>query len=222
VKSLGESAVTVFGNHDFHLLCVAAGVEKKRKRDTLEDVLEAPDREELLEWLRHRPLMHVEDGWALVHAGLLPEWSVTKAHALAREVEQALRGDKYRRFLERMYGDEPQRWSEDLEGWDRLRFVVNAMTRMRVVDSAGAMVLAFKGEPGDAYEGWTPWFDVEGRASRDHTVICGHWSALGLVVRPDLVSLDSGCVWGRSLSALRLSDRRVWSVECPGGAGREG
>jgi bis(5'-nucleosyl)-tetraphosphatase (symmetrical) len=222
VRSLGDSAVTVFGNHDFHLLCVAEGVEAKRKRDTLEDILGAPDRDELLDWLRARPLIHVEDGWALVHAGLLPQWSVARAKELAGEVESTLRGKSYRKFLARMYGDEPRRWSDRLEGSDRLRVVVNAMTRIRVVDDEGAMVLAFKGEPGDAHDGWTPWFDVEDRARRDHTVICGHWSALGLVVRQDVVCLDSGCVWGRTLSAMRLSDRRVYSVSCPQGSGPEG
>lgn len=222
VRSLGEAAVAVFGNHDLHLLCVAEGLEPKKKRDTLDDVLDAPDRGELLEWLRHRPLMHAEDGFALVHAGLLPQWSVARARQLAGEVEATLRGPGYRGFLARMYGDEPRRWRDDLAGEDRLRAVVNAMTRLRVLDGEGAMALSFKGEPGDAHEGWTPWFDYPGRASRDHTVICGHWSALGLLVRPDLASLDSGCVWGRSLSAIRLSDRRVFSVECPQAPRREG
>src|SRR5258706_9651967 len=180
VKSLGDAAVTVFGNHDFHLLCVAEGVEKKRKRDTLDDVLAAPDRDELLAWLRHRPLMHAEDGFALVHAGLLPQWTVGKARSLAGEVESRLRGRDYRSFLERMYGDEPVRWSDDLEGIERLRVIVNAMTRLRVCAADGAMVLDFKGEPGDARGEWTPWFDMPGRASRDHTVVVGHWSALGL------------------------------------------
>jgi bis(5'-nucleosyl)-tetraphosphatase (symmetrical) len=221
VKSLGDSAVSVFGNHDFHLLCVAEGVEKRRKRDTLDDILDAPDREELLEWLRHRPVMHVEEGYALVHAGLLPEWTVERALSLAREVEREIRGPRYRRFLEKMYGDEPDRWSDDLEGADRLRVIVNAMTRLRVVDDDGAMVLRFNGEPGDTYEDWTPWFDVEGRRSRDHTIVCGHWSALGLVMRPDLLSLDSGCVWGKSLSAVRLEDRRLFQVPCPPSRGRE-
>jgi bis(5'-nucleosyl)-tetraphosphatase (symmetrical) len=222
VKSLGQSAVTVFGNHDFHLLCVAEGVEAKRKRDTLEEILDAPDRDELLDWLRRRPLIHVDDGWVLVHAGLLPQWSVARAKELAGEVEATLRGKGYRTFLAHMYGDEPRVWSDRLEGWDRLRVVVNAMTRIRVVDDEGAMVLAFKGEPGEAHGEWTPWFDVGDRANRDHAVICGHWSALGLVVRPDIVCLDSGCVWGRTLSAMRLSDRRVYSVPCPAAPGREG
>ena len=221
VKSLGDAAVTVFGNHDFHLLCVAEGVEKGRKRDTLDDILAAPDREELLAWLRHRPLMHAEGGYALVHAGLLPQWSVERACELAREVEARLRGPGYRGFLERMYGDEPDRWADELTGIERLRVIVNAMTRLRVCTPDGAMVLGFKGGPGDAREGWTPWFDMPGRRSRDHTVIFGHWSALGLKVRPDLAGLDSGCVWGRSLSAIRLSDRRLFQVACPGSPGQE-
>jgi len=222
VKGLGESAVTVLGNHDLHLLCVAHGAEKRRKRDTLEGVLEAPDRDELLEWLRHRPLMHVEDGHVLVHAGLLPEWTVARAADLAHEVEDALRGARFRKLLERMYGDEPARWNERLQGADRLRVAINAMTRLRVCDDSGAMVLSFKGEPGESSDDWTPWFDVPKRRSVDHTVVCGHWSALGVVVRPDLISLDSGCVWGRALTAVRLGDRRVFEVACPAVKGREG
>jgi bis(5'-nucleosyl)-tetraphosphatase (symmetrical) len=215
VKSLGDSAVTVLGNHDLHLLCVAAGVERPRARDTLDAVLEAPDREELLAWLRHRPLMHVEGGFALVHAGLLPEWTVARARGLAAEVESSLRSRDYADLLGRMYGDQPDRWSDSLAGVDRLRVVINAMTRLRVCDAGGAMVLGFKGEPGDQHGGLTPWFDVAGRRSRDHAIVCGHWSALGVVVRSDLMSLDSGCVWGRSLTAVRLDDRRLFSVACP-------
>jgi bis(5'-nucleosyl)-tetraphosphatase (symmetrical) len=222
VKGLGEAAVTVLGNHDLHLLCVAEGAEPSRKRDTLDDVLQAPDREELLHWLRHRPLMHVDGGHALVHAGLLPVWTVAKALALAQEVERALRGPGYRELLEEMYGDEPDRWDESLRGMDRLRVVINAMTRLRVCDEGGSMVLRFKGEPGEASDDWTPWFDVPGRKSGDHAVVCGHWSALGVVVRPDLLSLDSGCVWGRSLTAVRLDDRRLFEVPCPPKKGRGG
>ena len=221
VKGLGDAAVTVLGNHDLHLLCVAEGAEKRRKRDTIEDILEAPDRDQLLDWIRHRPLMHVADGHVLVHAGLLPEWTVAKAQALAAEVERALQGSRYRDLLEEMYGDEPDRWSEKLRGVERLRVVINAMTRLRVCDEDGAMVLGFKGEPGEASDEWTPWFDVPGRKSVDHAVVCGHWSALGVVVRPDLISLDSGCVWGRSLTAVRLGDRRVFEVPCPAAGGRE-
>ncbi len=221
MKSLGDAAVTVLGNHDLHLVCVAEGIERRKKRDTLDDVLDAPDRDELVAWLRHRPLMHVEGDFALVHAGLLPQWTVQRARSLAAEVEGALRGPRYRDLLQRMYGDEPDRWDDKLEGIDRLRVIINAMTRLRVCDDSGAMVLGFKGEPGDAHDNWTPWFDVPGRRSHDHTIVWGHWSALGLLVRPDVIGLDSGCVWGRSLSAVRLEDRLLSQVKCPHVPGRE-
>ena len=221
VKGLGDAALSVLGNHDLHLVCVAEGIERRKKRDTLEDVLAAPDRDELVAWLRSRPLMHAEGEWVLVHAGLLPQWSVARARELAGEVESALRGADYRALLARMYGDEPHAWSDSLTGVERLRVVINAMTRLRVCDGEGAMVLAFKGEPGDASEGWIPWFDFPRRASGGHTIVCGHWSALGLRLRPDLLALDSGCVWGRSLTAVRLEDRAVFAVPCPATEGRE-
>ena len=214
VKSLGDAAVSVLGNHDLHLICVAEGAQKAKPRDSLDEVLAAPDREELIAWLRHRPMMHVENGFALVHAGLLPEWTVEKARSLAAEVEGGLRARDYGRLLAQMYGDEPDRWTERLRGYDRLRLVINAMTRLRVCDDEGAMVLGFKGEPGEASDRWIAWFDMPGRRSRDHAVVCGHWSALGLRVREDLLSLDSGCVWGRSLSAVRLEDRAIFEVRC--------
>ena len=217
VRGLGDAAIAVLGNHDLHLLCVGEGVERSGRRDTLVDVLAAPDRAELLAWLRHRPLFHAADGFALVHAGLLPEWSVERAAGLAAEVEAVLRGPDYRAFLARLYGDQPDRWSESLAGVDRWRVVVNAMTRLRVCDASGAMALGYKGEPGEASDGWTPWFDMPGRRSRDTTIVCGHWSALGLCLRPDLLSIDSGCVWGRGLTALRLHDRALFQVDCPQG-----
>lgn len=221
VKSLGNAAVTVLGNHDLHLLCVAEGVERDRPRDTLHDVLAAPDRDELLAWLRSRPLFHVAEGHALVHAGLLPGWSVEQARSLAAEVEFALQGPRYRALLEHMYGDKPDRWDDDLTGIERLRVTINAMTRVRMLDGAGAMALRFKGEPGAAPGGLVPWFRAPGRASATHTIVCGHWSALGLHVGEGIVALDSGCVWGRALTAVRLPDREVRSVPC-GGAGRAG
>jgi bis(5'-nucleosyl)-tetraphosphatase (symmetrical) len=221
VKGLGPAAVTVLGNHDLHLICVAEGVERRRKRDTLEAILEAPDRDELLGWLRARPLMHVEEGCALVHAGLLPEWTVARARVRATEVERRLQGDDYRTLLARMYGDEPDRWDDGLEGIPRLRVIINAMTRLRVCDADGAMVLKFKGEPSEATAEWTAWFDMPGRRSTDHTIFFGHWSALGTRVRPDLVALDSGCVWGRTLTAVRVHDRELFEVRCPPAQGRE-
>jgi bis(5'-nucleosyl)-tetraphosphatase (symmetrical) len=221
VKSLGDAAVAVLGNHDLHLICVAEGIQKRKARDTLDAVLEAPDRDELVEWLRRRPLFHVEGTHALVHAGLIDTWSVKRASELAGEVEAALRGSGYRAFLEGMYGDEPNAWNDDLRGVERLRVIVNAMTRMRVCDERGAMMLRFRGEPEEARADWTPWFDMPGRRSADHVMVCGHWSALGLEIRPDLLSLDSGCVWGRCLTAVRLEDRRVFQADCPPGAGKE-
>lgn len=220
VKSLGDSAVAVLGNHDLHLACVAAGAQRSGRRDTLDEVLAAPDRDELLAWLLGRPLLHVEGRHAMVHAGLLPEWDIGAAARLAREVESTLRGPGSGALLRELYGDEPRRWDDRLEGIARLRVVVNAMTRLRVCEPGGAMALDFKGEPGDAMGERVPWFDMPGRASRTHTLVCGHWSALGVVVRDDLVSLDSGCVWGRALTAIRLEDRSLHSVPCPAPAGR--
>ena len=218
VKGLGETAVVVLGNHDLHLVSLAEGIHKTKHRDTLDDVLAAPDRDELMAWLRGLPLMHVEGDCALVHAGLLPQWSVAEARALAAEVEAQLRGADYRTLLRDMYGDLPDRWSDALRGMDRWRVVINSMTRLRACTPEGAMALHYKGEPGDSRDGLTPWFDMPGRRSATHTLVCGHWSALGLRVRDDLLALDSGCVWGRSLSAVRLEDRRLFAVACPPGA----
>jgi bis(5'-nucleosyl)-tetraphosphatase (symmetrical) len=216
VRQLGERAVCVLGNHDLHLISVAAGCAKLRADDTLQEVLDAPDRDELIEWLRQRPMMHRHDADVMVHAGLLPNWSVDTALALAQEVERALRAPDYRALLANMYGNQPDRWDPALTGFARLRVIVNAMTRMRVCSADGRMDLRFKGEPQDAPPGMLPWFDVPERASRDACVIFGHWSALGLRLRPDAIGLDTGCLWGRQLSALRLDDRRVFQVSCAG------
>ena len=212
VRSLGENAVVVLGNHDLHLLCVAAGHAKKRDDDTLDELLAAPDALELLDWLRTRQLMHVESSHALVHAGLLPQWSVDKASALAREAEAALRAACYRDFLANMYGGTPSSWREDLTGWDRLRVIVNAMTRLRFCNAGGQMELRAKGA--EAPPGFRPWFEL--RPAGEMPIVCGHWSALGLKLSQQLIALDSGCVWGASLSALRLEDRTLFQVRCRG------
>ena len=214
VKGLANRAITVLGNHDLHLLCVAEGSARTREDDTLEGILGASDRDELLAWLRSRPLLHVDGANVLVHAGLLPQWSVPQARALAAEVESALRGPAYREFLGRLYGSEPSAWDETLAGADRLRVIVNAMTRLRFCTENGVMEFRSKASPDGAPRGYQAWFDVQGRRSSDSTVICGHWSALGLHLRPRLVSLDSGCVWGRALSAVRLEDRRLFQTGC--------
>jgi bis(5'-nucleosyl)-tetraphosphatase (symmetrical) len=222
VMGLGDVAVTVLGNHDFHLLAVAAGQTQKRRGDTLDAVLEAPDRDELLSWLRQRPMLHVQGKWAMVHAGLLPQWDIAKAQALAQEVEAALRGRGWRRFLSKLYGDTPAAWSDSLRGADRLRIIVNAMARMRFCSADGVIELRTKGGTAKTPPGYFPWFDAPERASRDHMVICGHWSTLGLKLRPNLLALDTGCVWGGRLSAVRLEDSKLFQVACeqcqmPGG-----
>jgi bis(5'-nucleosyl)-tetraphosphatase (symmetrical) len=214
VRSLGDAAITVLGNHDIHLFAYVAGYGKKRSDDSFGDVLAAPDRDALLEWLRMRPMMYVEGGYAMVHAGLLPAWSVEQARGLAAEVEAAFRAPDYRSFLAGLYGSQPDRWDDRLRGVDRLRVVVNAMTRMRFVSAEGVMDFRAKGEVEKAPRGYRPWFDAPGRVSAKVPIVCGHWSALGLLIRPDLLALDSGCVWGGRLTAVRLEDRSVFQVTC--------
>lgn len=212
VRDLGERAITVLGNHDLHLVARALGNARARPDDTLDAVLSAADAGDLIDRLRTLPLLHGEGGWILVHAGLLPQWPVARARALALEVEQALAGPAHRDFISRLYGSRPDRWDDALQGADRLRVIVNAMTRMRFCTADGVMEFQTKGETGAAPEGYLPWFDVPGRLSADATIVCGHWSALGLRLRPDLAALDTGCVWGGKLTALRLDDRAVFQV----------
>jgi bis(5'-nucleosyl)-tetraphosphatase (symmetrical) len=212
VKSLGRRAVTVLGNHDLHLIAQHEGFERARPDDTFSAVLAAPDRGELVDWLRSRPLMHVEGDVAMVHAGLLPQWSRARAADLAHEVEAALVGADYREFFAHMYGSRPDRWDEDLRGWDRLRVIVNAMTRLRFCTRDGRMEFHAKGR--DAPAGYLPWYET--RPAEPGLLVCGHWSALGLKLTPHVALLDSGCVWGGALTALRVEDRRVWQLKCRG------
>jgi len=211
VRGLGGRAITVLGNHDLHLVTQLEGFERVRKDDTFRDVLAAPDARELVDWLRRRPMMHAEGGYAMVHAGLLPQWSVEKAASLAKEVEAALAGPGYRGFLANMYGSTPDEWSDALAGWDRLRVIVNAMTRLRFCTPEGKMDFRAKGARPPA--GHSPWFDFR---CDSQVLICGHWSALGLKLDGKLAALDSGCVWGGRLSALRLEDRALFQVPCAG------
>jgi bis(5'-nucleosyl)-tetraphosphatase (symmetrical) len=206
VRSLGAGATVVLGNHDLHLLAVAFGSRRKTKEgDTLDDVLSAPDRDQLLEWLSARPLAVFDEprGDFLVHAGLAPEWAPRTAAMLAREVEAVLRDDA-RTLFDGMYGNKPDRWKDSLRGMDRLRFVINAFTRMRFCRADGTVDLAFKNSPGEQPEDLYPWFDAPGRKSAGVRVICGHWSTLGYRRRPDLLALDTGCVWGGALTAVNL------------------
>lgn len=215
VRDLGTAAVTVLGNHDLYLLMVAFGAARKRgSDDTIQPILDAPDRDALLDWLRRQALCHTEGDFCLVHAGLLPQWTTTQARALAREVETALQADDHADFIRNMWGSEPAAWSDDLQGWARLRVIVNAMTRMRFCSPLGVMEFATKGEVANAPPGYLPWFEVAHRKSADQTLVTGHWSALGLRLLPNLLAIDSGCLWGNQLTAVRLEDRQVLQVTC--------
>ena len=213
-RSLGERAVTVLGNHDLNLLALSEGLRKPHRGDTIDDILKAPDRDELLHWLRTRRMMHAGAGYAMVHAGLLPQWTIARALELAAEVETALAGPDYRELLVNMYGNAPTAWDESLEGYDRLRVIVNAMTRLRLCDAEGRMEFSHKTGLLGMPSGYMPWFDVPGRASAATPIVCGHWASLGLCVRDDLAAIDTGCVWGRELSALRLHDRVLARCDC--------
>ena len=214
VKSLGESAVIVLGNHDLHLLAVAEGVAALHPSDTLDEILHAPDRDELLFWLRHQKLLHTKNNFLLVHAGLLPSWLANQAATLANEAEKALRGNQYVELLAHMYGNQPNHWRDDLVGYDRLRVIINAFTRLRICTDDGEMEFKFKGETQDIPRGYRPWFDVPKRASADATIIFGHWSALGLLCQEKIIALDTGCLWGGALTAIRLEDRAIFQVTC--------
>lgn len=212
IRGLGEAATVVLGNHDLYLLMVAAGWKKRGKDDTIQPILDAPDADQLLDWLASRPLMHVAGRFAMVHAGLLPQWTIPQARALAGEVEAVLQGPGRQSFLADLAGNEPAAWSDALTGQDRLRCIVNAMTRMRFCSPSGQMEFKHKGPPANAPAGALPWFVIPGRARDSHTVLAGHWSALGLHQAPGFVGLDSGCLWGGKLTAYRLEDGKIFQV----------
>lgn len=219
VKDLGDAAITGLGNHDLHLLAVAAGCQPARPSDTLDAVLAAPDRRELLDWLRHRPLAHYDAacGYIMVHAGLAPQWTRYGTMALASEVEARLAAPDWTSFMNNMYGNEPARWNADLTGADRLRVIVNYLTRVRFCTPDGTMDFSHKGPPGRQPVPLVPWFAVPERKSANDRIVCGHWSALGAVSRHNVFSLDSGCVWGGALTALRLDGDGGWfEVDCTG------
>ena len=215
VRDFGSRAIAVLGNHDLHLLATAVKVRKSHRSDTLDSILAAPDRVELLDWVRSRPLAHFDKGHLMVHAGVFPDWNVEQTLLLAGEVEKVLRGPHWVDFLSVMYGNTPDRWDETLSGDDRLRAIVNAFTRMRYLDSKGRMNFTEKESADRPPAGLIPWFDAPGRRTADVTVIFGHWSTLGLLMRPNLIGLDTGCVWGGALTAVRLQDREVFQVRCP-------
>lgn len=216
VRDLGAAAVTVLGNHDLHLLMVAEGLADPLPGDTLSDVLDAPDHVELLTWLRQQPLMVEDCGYVLVHAGLHPQWTVSQAAAHARAAERLLQSASYRTFLKDLAQTDFLDWSDQSPEAVHTAMATHMLVRLRVCSASGNLNTSFTGPPDLAPPGFMPWFDVPDRRSSDHTVVFGHWAALGLLLRPDVIALDSGCVWGKHLSAVRIEDRRVYQVTCSG------
>ena len=226
VKKLGRNAVTVLGNHDLHLLAVAAGNRQQRPGDTLQPILNAPDRDELLDWLRHRPLVHCDQGTEpgmkldmksmLVHAGVYPGWHRQEVVAFAAEIETLLRGDDYRQFLRHLYGRTPSRW-QPMAKWQRARFITNALTRIRYCNHHGAVNFTHKEPPGSQPRRLIPWFDHPAMKCKNWRIVFGHWSALGFVQHRNIIGLDSGCMWGGALTAVRLDGgqpEKSWQLKC--------
>ncbi len=217
LRGFGEAAVCLLGNHDMNLLAVAAGVRRPHKGDTIDDILGAPDRDAWLDWLRHRRLAFDAHGWLMVHAGIVPSWDRAKTMALAAEIEVLLRSDALGEFLPQMYGDEPVRWNDALAGVERWRFIINTLTRVRYVAADDTLDLVTKEADGVGVpEGYRPWFEWPERRTADTPVAFGHWASMGLVDRPTVLGLDTGCVWGRQLSCARIDgmDREIIQVEC--------
>lgn len=220
IRSL--NAVSVLGNHDLHLLACAHIPGQRKRKDTLTHILDAPDAAQLLDWLRHQPLLHHDTtlGYTLVHAGLPPQWDLETASACSAEVEQVLRGDGYVEFLNAMYGNKPDVWTPALTGWERLRFITNCFTRLRYCDSGGRLALEEKGPPDSQPKHLKPWFEWNSRKSRNMNILFGHWSTLGAYDAPGIHALDTGCLWGGQLTALRLDSADAERIEypCPGAA----
>jgi bis(5'-nucleosyl)-tetraphosphatase (symmetrical) len=221
VRDLGDAAVVVLGNHDLHLLAMTADPDAKpRPRDTIGEILLAPDLDELVDFLRELPLLFSADGFTMVHAGLPPQWDLATAHACAREVENILRGDQWVTFTQNMYGDQPDRWRADLDGWERTRFITNALTRIRYCDEQGRLNLDEKGSPNDSTGTLQPWYQRSDRLTGGEKIIFGHWSTLTLSAeeqtRYQVFPVDTGCVWGGRLSAMRLEDGKLFSVAALG------
>lgn len=221
IKALGEQAIVVLGNHDLHLLAVALAGAPVSKKDTLDAILEAADRDELLHWLRHRPLLHHSEkkGFTLVHAGLPPQWDLAQAQHCAREVESMLQGPDHVELLRQMYGNEPVRWSEELTGMERLRFITNCLTRLRWCGADGQLLLKEKGGLEQPAAGALPWFRVPGRQTSEDRILFGHWSTIGFLAENNCWALDSGCVWGGRMSALRVRRKKPMTLielDCAG------
>ncbi|PPC89454.1 MAG: diadenosine tetraphosphatase [Methylobacter sp.] len=217
IKGLGEAAVVVLGNHDLHLLAASCAQKIANKQDSLLPVLEAPDCDELVDWVRHRPLFHAEHGFCLLHAGLPPQWDLEMTQELARQAEHALQSDDYVEFLKKMYGNKPSVWSSRLKNSEKLRFIINCFTRMRYCDAGGRMDFVNSGPPGSQPKHLMPWFKVPGRKNLGMKIIFGHWSTLGYYEGENCYGIDTGCLWGGQLTALKLGDTvERFSIDCPG------
>lgn len=216
IKNLRERAVAVLGNHDLFLLAVSEGIATVRPEDTLQGILTAPDRDELLTWVRQQHLFYREGPFVMVHAGLLPQWSIDEAAKLAREVETGLRSPSYRDILKASYPSKHLQWSPNLTGSIKLATIIKVLTRLRACSADGTMEASFNGPPARIPPGYLPWFRVANRQHGDTTIVCGHWAALGLHCEEKLLAIDSGCVWGRQLTAVRLEDRKIFQVPCNG------
>jgi len=217
IKNLGDSAVCVLGNHDLTLLAISEG-SKKVKNHTIEDILSAPDRDELLLWLRHRPLLHHDKrlGYTMIHAGLPPQWDLKTAQHCAREVENVLQSDNFPLFMANMFGNKPHKWDKGLKSWDRLRFITNCLTRMRYCKPGGKLNFSDKGPVGSQKEGYIPWYEAPKRKTRDLNIVFGHWSTLfGHTSHPRVYALDTGCLWGGSLTAMRLDSPEPFNSHEP-------
>ena len=213
IKNLGDRAIAVLGNHDLFLLAVSEGIATVRPEDTLHEILAAPDREELLTWVRHQRIFYREGAFAMVHAGLLPQWAIDEAEELAHEVEAGLQSPAYRDTLRALYPSKHLQWSPDLTGPTRLATIIKVLTRLRACSPDGRMESSYNGHPDRIPSGYFPWFQIKDRKHRGTTIVCGHWAALGLHCEDHLLSIDSGCVWGRQLTAVRLEDRKIFQVE---------
>lgn len=215
LQSLGASATCVLGNHDWHLLATAEGVRSAHRQDTLAQVLDSPDRKQHLHWLRQQRMAVLERGWLMVHAGVVPQWDMATTLQLANELEQCLRGPDLADFLRVMYSNEPLQWQADLSGVNRLRFALNVLTRIRFVDPEGRLELKSKDSSSSGPTGCIPWFEAPGRLTQDKNIAFGHWSTLGLLDRPHLLGIDTGCVWGGHLTAVRISDNEREFIQIP-------
>lgn len=218
IQSLGDSMTMVLGNHDLHLLAVYYGDAEAKAYDTLDAILKSPECPQICNWLRHQPILHHDPqlNYTLAHAGIFPEWDLEQAQKYAAELESALRGPEHTEFFKNMYGDYPDHWEDGYSGIERLRFITNCFTRMRLCGPGDRLNLKKKGPPKDAPENYVPWFKIADRANKDLNIIFGHWAALECetYAEPGIFPVDSGCVWGRCLTALRLEDRQIFCVDC--------